>query len=289
MIKSSLATEVYEAHVNNYEKGRRDYKICKFTPHIMAGILTARQCGVNVFQKSNRYASANYGIGNDGEIACYVGEENRSYASYSASNDCQAVTVEVSNCEIGGEWRISEKAWNSLVKLAVDVCRRNGFRLVYDGTPNGSLTRHNMFINTTCPGPYLQSRFQELADTVNAILDGQVPAESGQNTAESKYSYKEFVGDVQRATGATVDKIAGPETLSKTVTVSRYINNMHAVIKPIQKYLYFLGYTEVGEADGIAGPKFDTAVKHFQRDNGCVVDGEITARNKTWQKLLKLA
>lgn len=127
----------------------------------------------------------------------------------------------------------------------------------------------------------------------NDIPVGQSPAESGQNTAESPvesgYSYKEFVGDVQKAIGAKVDKIAGPETLSKTVTVSKTKNNRHAVVKPIQKYLYLLGYTEVGEADGIAGIKFDTAVKHFQRDNGCVVDGEITARNKTWKKLLKLA
>lgn len=127
----------------------------------------------------------------------------------------------------------------------------------------------------------------------NDVSVGQNPAENGQNTAESPvesgYSYKEFVGDIQKATGATVDNIAGTETLSKTVTVSKTKNNKHAVVKPIQKYLYLLGYTEVGEADGIAGIKFDTAVKHFQRDNGCVVDGEITARNKTWKKLLKLA
>lgn len=127
----------------------------------------------------------------------------------------------------------------------------------------------------------------------NDVPVNQSPAENGQNTAESPvesgYSYKEFVGDVQKATGAKVDKIAGPETLSKTVTVSKTKNNRHTVVKPIQKYLYLLGYTEVGEADGIAGIKFDTAVKHFQRDNGCVVDGEITARNKTWKKLLKLA
>ena len=127
----------------------------------------------------------------------------------------------------------------------------------------------------------------------NDVSVGQSPAENGQNTAESPvesgYSYKEFVGDVQKAIGAKVDKIAGPETLSKTVTVSKTKNNRHAVLKPIQKYLYLLGYTEVGEADGIAGIKFDTAVKHFQRDNDCVVDGEITARNKTWKKLLKLA
>lgn len=127
----------------------------------------------------------------------------------------------------------------------------------------------------------------------NDVPVGQSLAENGQNTAESPgesgYSYKEFVGDVQKATGATVDNIAGTETLSKTVTVSKTKNNRHAVVKPIQKYLYLLGYTEVGEADGIAGIKFDTAVKHFQRDNGCVADGEITARNKTWKKLLKLA
>lgn len=105
---------------------------------------------------------------------------------------------------------------------------------------------------------------------------------------KSEYSYREFVGDVQRCIGAKVDYIAGPITLSKTPTISARKNNRHAVVKPVQKYLYSLGYTEVGNADGIAGVKFDTAVKHFQRDNGCICDGIITAKNKTWKKLLKL-
>ena len=61
------------------------------------------------------------------------------------------------------------------------------------------------------------------------------------------------------------------------------------VVKHIQNYLYKLGYTEIGKADGIAGPKFTKAVKRFQKDNGCVVDGIITGQNKTWKKLLKLA
>ena len=148
---SKLAQGAYIAHSNNYQKGRSGYKICKFTPHIMAGILTGKQCAVNIFQKPNRYASANYCIGNDGDIVCNVYEEDRAYTSSSRSNDNQAITVEVSNCEIGGQWKISAAAWNSLVNLAVDVCRRYNFRLVYDGTPNGSLTRHNMFANTSCP------------------------------------------------------------------------------------------------------------------------------------------
>jgi peptidoglycan hydrolase-like protein with peptidoglycan-binding domain len=42
----------------------------------------------------------------------------------------------------------------------------------------------------------------------------------------------------------------------------------------------------VGEADGIAGPKFTSAVTEFQADNQCCIDGEITAGNKTWKILL---
>ena len=110
-----------------------------------------------------------------------------------------------------------------------------------------------------------------------------------QATESKTYTYKDFVMDVQRGIGAKVDGIAGPETLSKTVTVSAKKNNRHAIVKPIQIYLYALGYTEVGTADGIAGPKFTTATKRYQKENNCVVDGEITARNKTWKKLLKLA
>ena len=60
-----------------------------------------------------------------------------------------------------------------MIELAVDVCTRYGFRLEYDGTPNGSLTRHNMFAATSCPGPYLQDRFELLAKTVNARLDNK--------------------------------------------------------------------------------------------------------------------
>ncbi len=191
---SSLAQGAYIAHSNNYQKGRNGHKICKFTPHIMAGILTGKQCAVNIFQKPNRIASANYCIGNDGDLVCNVYEEDRAYTSSSRSNDNQAITVEVSNCEIGGEWKISDAAWNTLVKLAVDVCRRYNFRLVYDGTPNGSLTRHNMFANTSCPGKYLQSRFQELADTVNAQLDGGNASVSNPNT--NKKSNEEIANEV---------------------------------------------------------------------------------------------
>lgn len=103
------------------------------------------------------------------------------------------------------------------------------------------------------------------------------------------YTLEQFVKDVQKACGATVDGIAGPKTLSKTVTISDSKNRTHAVVKPVQKRLAAMGYTGVGEADGIAGQKFTNAVIQLQEDNRCWVDGEITAKNKTWKVLLGMS
>lgn len=115
---------------------------------------------------------------------------------------------------------------------------------------------------------------------------------SDNNTNEAKtdsaasYGLVDFIKDIQEACEAAVDGVAGPETISKTPTLSSKKNAHHAAVKAVQKRLIALGYVEVGKADGIAGVKFTSAVAHFQQDNGCVVDGEITAKNKTWRKLL---
>ncbi len=147
---SSLIKSQVLASASNYTNGRKGYKVCKITPHHMAGVLSGEQCA-RLFQNPNRQASANYCIGNDGGIVGCVDENNRAWTSSSSSNDCQAITIEVSNSSVGGDYPISVAAWNSLVNLCVDICKRYGFRLTYDGTANGSLTRHNMFANTSCP------------------------------------------------------------------------------------------------------------------------------------------
>lgn len=113
---------------------------------------------------------------------------------------------------------------------------------------------------------------------VKALIEGE--------KKPTAYTEVEFIKDVQKAIGAKVDGIAGSETLSKTVTISASKNRSHAVVKAVQKRLYELGYHIVGKADGIAGNLFTAAVIDFQEDNGCWADGEITAKNKTWKKLL---
>ena len=176
MIKSSLTNYVVPANSSNFARGREGNKVKKITIHHMAGVLTSEQCG-NIFQKPNRQASSNYGIGNDGDIAIYVSEDDRAWTSSNKANDIQAITIEVSNSSIGGDYPVSDKAFNSLVNLCVDICNRYNFKLTYTGDKNGSLTRHNMFAATTCPGSYLQSKFQEIADLVNSKLDKKVEKE----------------------------------------------------------------------------------------------------------------
>lgn len=100
--------------------------------------------------------------------------------------------------------------------------------------------------------------------------------------------FEDFVRQVQKAIGAAVDGIPGSETLGKTPTLSAVKNRYHPAVKPVQQWLNALGYTQVGPADGIAGRKFAAAVKAFQGDHGCVVDGEITAGNKTWRQMLRM-
>lgn len=119
-------------------------------------------------------------------------------------------------------------------------------------------------------------------------LDNGENASTAQVSQGGAYTREQFIKDVQAAIGAKVDGIAGAETLSKTVTVSATKNRTHAVVRPIQRYLDASNYP-CGAADGIAGPKFTSAVRAYQRMHGCEIDGEITARNNTWKKLLGLA
>lgn len=108
----------------------------------------------------------------------------------------------------------------------------------------------------------------------------------GGTPLEEDNSIVQFIKEVQGACGASVDGIAGPETMSKVVTLSSKKNAKHEAVGAVQKRLKDLGYAEVGDADGVAGPKFTSAVAHFQQDHGCEVDGIVGP--KTWAELLEV-
>lgn len=176
MVKSSLATIVVESPNRS---SPRMSKVDTITIHCMAGNLSVESCGA-LFAKSSRKASSNYGIGSDGRIACYVGEEDRSWCSSNKANDNRAITIEVAN-DGGADtgWHVSNKAYKALISLLVDICKRNHIaKLVWSNSKddrvkhkNGcNMTVHRDFANKSCPGDYLYSLHSKIADEVNTLL-----------------------------------------------------------------------------------------------------------------------
>lgn len=192
---SNSALVNYIAISPNSHSPRKD-TIKKITIHHMAGNLSVETCG-KIFAGSSRKASSNYSIGTDGRVGMYVEEKNRAWTSSSPANDHQAITIEVANDQIGGDWHVSDTALNRLIDLCADICLRNGIAaLNYTGDTTGNLTRHNMFAATGCPGTYLQSKFPYIADEVNKRLAPQTESEGDfkvktyKNGSTKEYVYK---------------------------------------------------------------------------------------------------
>lgn len=163
MSKSSLVQVVVPADEGNYTKGRSGRNIEAITIHHMAGRLTAEQCG-RIFQAKGRYGSSHYGVGYDGSIANYVDEENTAWTNSNWDSNCKSVTIETSDND--SSWYVNDITLNSLIKLVADIAKRNNLGTL---VPGKNLTWHSMFTSTTCPGNYLRSKMQYIADEANKI------------------------------------------------------------------------------------------------------------------------
>lgn len=146
------------------------------TIHHNAGVATVAQL-LEYANTTTRNMSFNYCI-NDYDIGMDVEEKNRAWTSSSAANDHRCVTIEVCNSSAGGDWPISDASMDTLIKLCADICKRNGIKkLFYDGTTNGTLTRHEMFASTGCPGPYIKAHTDYICDEVNKLIGESTPSE----------------------------------------------------------------------------------------------------------------
>lgn len=201
----------------NKNNGRWDWennkpvdKITKITIHHMAGVGTLESFG-NIVANPARQMSANYAIDKDARVGLFCEEKDRSWCSSSKLNDNVAVTIEVSNSQVGGNWPISDKVLAKLIDLCVDICKRNGIpKLTFTGKPDGSLTYHYMFAQTGCPGPYIQSKTQYICDQVNRRLN--TPASTAPTGTAVSYTK-------QLTAGTVVYKTAGgyaTTTIQKT-------------------------------------------------------------------------
>lgn len=277
-------------------------KITKITIHHMAGNLSVETCG-KVFQTSG--ASANYGIGSDGRVGLYVEEKDRSWASYSPSNDYVAVTIEVANCKGKPNWEVNDTAYNKLIDLCVDICKRNGIKkLNFTGDASGNLTMHQYFIATACPGPYLKGKFQDIADEVNKRLGAASSSSGSSNTNSSGSTTKKVIDEdgswginttkyTQKFFGTTQDGIVSNQLTSckKYLTAAhsgswKFVSKSSSGSPMIKKLQAYIGVT----ADGLAGYNTVVALQKFLKNKGLYsgsIDGIMgTGTVKGWQKFI---
>lgn len=151
---SSLCTDILDFGTN--KSNPRYCNVVKITPHHMAGVIQKGKDCASQHLNGGREASANYYIGNSGDLCGGVSEDRRAWTSSSPDNDQRAITIEVSNCSGDPDWNIGDAAYNTLVKLCADVCNRYGINPHYDGTKGGTITMHKQFAATACPGPTLE-------------------------------------------------------------------------------------------------------------------------------------
>lgn len=190
MSNSSLVTYT---RISPNRNSPRNNTIKKIVIHHMAGVMTVEQFG-NIVANPSREMSANYAIGNDGRIGLFCPEADRSWCSSSGKIDNQAITIEVSNSAYGDAsgWPVSDAAYNSLIKLCVDICKRNGIKkLEYiNGSTEGTLVRHCDVVPTCCPGPWIKNHTTDICNKVNAQLTGATPTPTPQPSTSYTVSLK---------------------------------------------------------------------------------------------------
>lgn len=167
----------------------RNHALDTITIHCIVGQWTARQ-GVDYFARQGLNAAPNYVVGKDGSIGLCVPESDRSWCTGGSlsvlgktgrDNDHRAVTIETAS-DTTNPYAVTDAAYNALVDLVTDICRRNGKRkLLWFGDPVKTvsyqpnademlMTVHRWFASKSCPGDYLYSRQKAIADEVNRRL-----------------------------------------------------------------------------------------------------------------------
>ena len=262
MSHSPLATVLVKANKSNYTSGRQK-KIRCITIHHMDGVLSAQQCG-GIFQKQGRKASAHYGIGVNGEIGSYVEEEDTAWANSNWSSNSESISIETSDSALSNDYPVSDVTYNSLIRLVADIAKRNNLGKLVKGQ---NLTWHSMFYATTCPGPYLLARIQDIADKANAINSN-----TSANTANGSNSFNKSytdgflpypngywnIGDEDSHIGTLASWMRKkfPSYTSDLALGNYYGNNLSGSIKEFQKRTNL-------EQDGSTGPITYAKLKEY--------------------------
>ncbi len=195
--------------------GKRTHAIDTITIHCVVGHCSVQTLG-DIFAAPSRQASSNYGVDDWNGVGLYVDEANRSWCTSSNANDQRAVTIEVAS-DTTEPYAFTDAAYETLTKLVVDICKRNGIKkLVWSTNKNDrvnhlngcNLTVHRDYANKSCPGDWMYSKMGEFADEVNKRL-GAVEPQPTPTPSFNPYTVRVNITDLNIR--------SGPGTNYKTV------------------------------------------------------------------------
>lgn len=156
------------ASPSNYDTTRKP--ITKIIIHHAAS--TSFDSIGQVFANPSRGASAHYGVGRNNNVDQYVQENNTAYHCGNYPVNQESIGIENVNSTGAPDWNVAQETFNTLVELCADIVRRNpGIGKLVPGT---NLFGHKevSLRATACPAQLL-GRLQELANRVNALVDGE--------------------------------------------------------------------------------------------------------------------
>lgn len=193
---SSLASKYGFQDFPNFSSGRFGAKVNKIVIHHMA---TTNYDIVPSIWKI-REASAHYGVGQNGEIRAYVDENNTAWHAGNWYVNISSIGIEHVNTTEEPTWQVAQATIDASSKLCADISKRYGLGNLVVGK---NLFSHSDFSATSCCGPYLKPRLQEICNKANTILNGS--GSSTPQTISGLYRVRKSWADTVSQKGAFKD------------------------------------------------------------------------------------
>jgi hypothetical protein len=216
------------------------------------GVVIHHVAGTNglnyVANKNPRNSHPTYHISNSGAVTGIVNPERRPYST-GGQPDPSAVTFEIDNSSVGGDWPVSSAAIEALIDVivfhaSISPRANRGFakNIKTQIQREFYIAWHQQYSATACPGPFVMSQLDYIV------------AECNKRAAQ--------------AVAPIAPVIPTPPPASRKPRLVRWLRrgSRGSNVVYLQSVLGL-------KRDGIFGPITDARVRQFQREQGIKVDG----------------
>jgi peptidoglycan hydrolase-like protein with peptidoglycan-binding domain len=218
------------------------------------GVVIHHVAGTNglsyVANKNSRNSHPTYHISNSGAVTGIVNPERRPFST-GGQPDPSAVSFEIDNSSVGGDWPVSSAAIEALIDViifhaSISPRANRGFakNIKTQVQSEFFIAWHQQYVATACPGPFVISQLDYIVAECNRRAS--------------------------QAVAPVAPVVPSPPPSIKKPRLIRFLRRGSTGLNVV--YLQAaLGL----KRDGIFGPITDARVRQFQREQGIQVDGVV--------------